>query len=156
MNRFWQKAKQDPLAATITAIFCLLLYLVLVAIPVLADAEAVKPKLIFTFTVTTWHETTFAGIPFYVECQRQNVDQWFVLKAKRGNQYLPLEGKGFLQAENIVWISWPEEFKTQAQDTLTFELWTSVSDQIGVRRVSLIGDKMFLWRGDTPINPPEE
>ncbi|MFA6382545.1 MAG: hypothetical protein WCX08_04745 [Candidatus Buchananbacteria bacterium] len=114
------------------------------------------PAPVYTFTVTTWHETTFTGIPFFIECQKQKTDQWFNLKAKVNGQYLPLVGRGFLQAKNIVWISWPDEFKSKAKQNTTFELWTDGPDQIGVQEVSLIADQMFSWQGDVPINPPEE
>lgn len=165
MKGFWEKAKQDPSVREMMV--CLGLSMALAVYVGLgialfslvgcwAQAEAVKPKLVYTFTVTTWQPTTFSGIPFYVECEKENVDQWFRLWAKENGQYLKPEGKGFLQAYNIIWMSWPDDFKTKAKQTITFELWTSGPDKVGVKTVSLIADQMFSWNGDTPINPPEE
>lgn len=158
MRSFWQEAMENPSAAAIKVMLVVAFAMVpIVLLDSLAQAEAVKPKLVYSFTVATWHQTTFSGIPFLVECKKENVDQWFELRAKKSDgQYLPLVGKGFLQAYNIVWIGWPEPFKLPAKTRITFELYTSGPDRIGIKNVSLIADHAFAWNGDEPINPPEE
>lgn len=140
---------------SIVAVFALA---VTIALPSIVNATK-ENRPAFSFPVTTWQETTFAGIPFYIQYEKDYVDQWFELRVRRGNQYLPLIGTGYLQAYNIVWIFWedsPQGFRTRTHDTLTFELYTKGSDKIRIKNVSLLADGMFDWLDNTPINPPQE
>lgn len=121
-----------------------------------AQKKPVRP--IYVFKVTTWQETTFKGIAFYVKAKRMNEDQGFLLCCREGNIYRPEVGHGYLNQYGIVWIDWIlyDGVKTKPQQTLTFELYLTGKDVAGITEVSLLGDRMFDWIGDDPMNPPEE
>jgi len=150
--------KEGRLATVVKVILVIACAMVPIAwLGSLAQAEVMKPKLVYQFAVTNWNETAFAGIPFYVKCEKENVDQWFELRGRTEDYKELPKATGFLQAYNIVWMGWgQQEFKIPAKQTVKFELWTKGPDQIGVTEVSFISDEMFRWKGDTPINPPEE
>jgi len=117
-----------------------------------SDLKDLEP--LYSFTVATWQETSFLGIPFLIEAEKSDIPQKFQLKVKNeNNRYLEITSEGSLN-DSTVWITWPKNIKLPAQTKFTLELHLSGPDLIGIKSVALIADYAFDWNGDEPKNPP--
>lgn len=119
-------------------------------------AKAKPSAAVFTFEVTFLQKTTLEGIPFVVDCRKNDGKQGFLLGCQTTHDYQAV-ACGYIDEDNIVWTNWLLQKPTFGpKQTVKFVLYPIGRDQIGITSVSLLGDGLFTFDGDTPKNPPEE
>lgn len=113
------------------------------------------------FPFITYQEAEFAGMPFYVTTAVQPNSmlkpQVFILNAWKGKKSLGIIGKGTLQEDGIVWINFNEgKFQTEAMTKYLFIVMPEKKEnEVLVRQIVFLADRMLEWDGSDPMNPPE-